>query len=460
MIRLTFFILISFIPLCKTRAFTDQVEVTQYNNSFNKELLIVLNKKYEVNEVKITDYLYENAVNIPFKITLALVNDNFEMEDFSGSRHFLENELMNTPDLSIYLYPDSNQELKIYGFNNRVLPDAKFIMKIFRYFNVENKQIDMFPLYITEILKNPDIVKIYHNKNVPIVLLQGDIDIAELLSILDHSVSESTKQNFYLLTSVLGRNIYMGEKIILGTIATFFILSFILMTIFSKRILFHFRNNKKYVISLPIKLLAVFIFYYISTLVLEYIVNMSENPSFIYSYPKTIFLTKNILQYFIYSVCFHIIKDATFSKSPYLYSYISFFISMGIFIYICQIYLPLGMYQVWPMLMTMCFIISRKRSYKRFFMLLSPLVLLFIFIKYLSSDYKSFIDLFIISRYKGNLLLTLLASPYLFLQDSFHRFVTRRQNRVTIQKDIVSSILLFTLTITLFAILLELNQKI
>lgn len=433
------------------------ISISYYNEDRDESILVLLNSSNIEADIKITNYIEKNLRNIPFKIIYVKLEDDIHNGDFSASKYYLDNELLEIPRIAFYFDINHNLKPKINAFNNRNLPDLEITKEIFKNLNIVEEATIELPLYLTSVLKNPGILRDYQKWGVSLILFRGDIDVVKVLEALSFETKPKIKQNLYFLLPLFGKTYFLTDKIILVTMSLFLLLVIILICLYSKRIKFHIKHNKKYIITLPLKIVAVFIFYYISTLIIEYIQTKSGNNRFIYSFPISIFIIKNLVLYFIYGICFHIIKDTSFSKSPHFYSFVSFFISIATCAYLSLIYLPLGLYQIWPILMTIFFIIAKKRPTKRLFWTLSPLILIITFIKYLNDDQREFIHLFITSRYRGNILLTLIASPYLFLQDSYHRLVTRRQNKIIYQRDIILSILLLTVTITYTAIILELQ---
>lgn len=270
--------------------------------------------------------------------------------------------------------------------------------------------------------------------------------------------SKNNDLSLYISIPLWQRVIDIKERFIILTFIIFIALLSTLLSAYSRRIKFHIRQNKKYLYTLGIKAFALFFFYYIATLFIEQIIFISGDENIVANYPISFFIIKNLTIFFIYGICFHVIKDTNFSKSPYFYSYISFFLSIAIFFVMCFISLSVAIFQIVPILLIILFISSKHRSSKRFFLNTAPLLLLLFFIRYLRGENIEFLNLFIHSRFKGNLILTTFTLPYIFLQDSYHRFLTRRQNKLIYRKDIVFSLLLLMVTITYIAIILELNK--
>ena len=162
---------------------------------------------------------------------------------------------------------------------------------------------------------------------------------------------------------------------------------------------------------------------------------------------------------FVYGISFHIIKDTSFSKSPHFYAIISLLISLSSAIYLSTIYLPLGFYQIWPITITMLFILISDKSIKSLLLLLAPIVTIILITQSLSYNNHNLANLFLDSRYQGNIILTVIAAPYLFLQDSYNKFANRRHNKLIYKKDIITSLILLTAIITYILIIREIIQN-
>lgn len=455
MIKKLILLFLTIFPLITVNSQDYESKIYYFNEDFTEKVLILSNINDSELSETILNFIEKNLANIPYKITYAQIYDDLYNNNLKGSDFFLSNQLTDIPRIALYFNIDSDLKPEVYAFNNRHLPDLNITKTIFNNLEIEELMCEKLPLTLTSIIKNPRVLNKYLEWGVPLILFRGDIDPEKVLSSIVGDKSIESEKNLYYLLSIFNRVIYLDDLTVIGIITIFLIMLIVLTTLYTKRIKFHLKHNLKYFITLPLKIVFVFIFYYIGTLITEYIFELSGDNKFLYNYPLSIFIIKNMILYFIYGICFHIIKDTSFSKSPHFYSIISFYLSMIICFLLSLIYLPLGLFQIWPIIMTIIFISTKKRSRRRTCLLLSPLFLILFFIHYLNSDNREFINLFISSRYRGNLFLALLSAPYLFLQDSYHRFTTRRKNRVIYQKDIIFSILLLTSIITYVAILIE-----
>ncbi|MGL1890312.1 MAG: hypothetical protein OCD02_01740 [Spirochaetaceae bacterium] len=401
--------------------------------------------------------LLNNSDNINLtEIIIIEVNDNLEISDYSGSKEYLEKELLNYPRAIIYLEITESDKINIYGFTPGLLPNIEITQNIITSFRLGKDAARLFPLYVTRLIQSHGLVDIFNSHDIPLLLLSGNIRLERLVDTLKVNPKNIKNPSLYYIFSILNNTYFIDSKLLFIINISFIILIVLLITFFSKRLKFHIKLNRYYILTIPLKILFIFIFYFISTLVITFISGLAGD-GFIEKFPKTIFVIKNLILFFIYGISFQIIKDEGFSKSPYFYSYISFFISIFIYFISCIIFLPLGLYQIWPIIMTILFILFRSNIIKSLLLLISPLILILIFSKFLLPGNSQALQLLISSKYTGNILLTIIITPYIFLQDSYYRFSHRRHKYLSNSKDIIISLFTLTFTITITAILLELH---
>ena len=388
-------------------------------------------------------------------IEVLFVSDNFIEKDYSGSEELLDMILVKKPLFACYLLQEDAQ-VTAHGFSNRALPNINFVIPLMKALDIEKNIMAKVPLYLATIENNPPIVDIYNRRDVELLLLTGNLDIEEIINtIIDTPISlEST---FYLPITFFNSVVYLTERTIILIFWIFVAIFLTVIALYSKRVKFHIKNNSSYLLSIPLKFLLIYALFFISTLVIKYVISIS-NPELMYNYPRSLLIIKYLILFFMHGVFFQILKNNSFSSSPYFYSYVSFFTSLLVFILLSIIYLPLGFLQIWPIIITLLFILTKNRLIQGWLLILSPLLpLLFIF-GYLDSNNKDIIELFLTSNYWGNILLTIFSIPYLFLQESYYRFIHRKQKKHLYVVDIVISLFILTSTITYIAILIELQK--
>lgn len=422
----------------------------------NNRVLIITNNAENYN--KISNEIVVNSDKIEYEIELKLVEDDPINMQFQGSENYLRENWHKPPLFTYYLSDKSKSPIMVYGFNSKSQPRLNVVKILLKKLFLENRIAVEFPLYITNIIPEKKVVKLYRDSGYDIILLEGAINTLSIIETLYTRINVDDNEHHYFIIPFFGKTIYLTEKSILITNGIFLFFIILLLNIYSKRLSFHIRFNKKYILSIPVKILLLFIFYFISTLILKYVENLPGGDGIILNYPKTFFILKNLILFFIYGICFQIIKDVSISKSPYFYGIFSLFGSLLIYSLLVLIYLPLGLYQFWPILFSILYLITDDKYIKRFFLILTPIFIGLIFYTFLNTDYINFSNLMLISKYKGNVLLTIIATPYIFLHESFYRFYHRKQNKIIISKDIVQSLLTITITITIIAILLEINM--
>jgi hypothetical protein len=431
-------------------------EYQTFNLDKKEKIVIVINSPDKVFYNEFLEFITYEKENIPYEIDLIGTMDNFNSDNYLELEEYLEEYLLKTPDYAIYLNSHNQYTARDLSNSKKRLLPLEIQKYVSSFLGNSLEVANKIPLFFLGINKSHKISDIFNLRDTSVLILDGDIDFINFLSpLITRKIEVSS---LYLAVPLGKRAIFLGEKQVLFIVLAFIIILFSLISIYSKRIIFHIKTNIPYIGTLLLKAMVVFIFLYISGEGINGIMGIFNNTTLIENYPKSVFTIKIFILLFMYGVCFHVIKDNNFSKSPYFYSYIAFFLGVLSFIFLLFISIPLALFQIIPIIFTILFISSRARSSKNFFLITSPLLLIYFFYRYLNQSNPDFVTLFIISRYKGNVLLTLILLPYLFLQDSYHRFVTRRQNKIIYKKDIVQSIITITFIFTYMAILLEFDK--
>lgn len=419
--------------------------LTLYTLSAQERVLIVTesNESFSIYE----QLIMERSKDLYYFVDV-VVEDDLE--------YYLDSSMSHLISFSIYLDNSRLEYKKISGFRRGLLPPLEITQKLLSKYFIENRVAMEFPLYISGIIAQPEEILLLQELKIPTLYIQGVIEAEDIISLLTEEMVDSNKH--YFVYSIFGRVFYVDDLTSILINVIFISLVLLLINLFSKRVKFHLKHNRKYMGTLPIKILSIIVFYYISTLVIDYIIEYAGSSDIIYNYPKSFFIIKHLILFFIYGISFQIVKDAAFSKSPHFYSFMGLFGGIFFYFFLLIIYQPLAIYQIWFIMCSILYIFVPVRGFKRVMLIISPLVLLLVFYDFFTRDHKEFIDLFITSRYRGNLLSSFIIMPYVFMQESFFRFSHRRQKFITHTKDIVVSLLTLTTIFTMLAILLELNK--
>lgn len=417
----------------------------------SKENLLIVTKDSETYS-SIKEILKSSGTN--YYVELIKVDDTGS--DFSGSESYLENNIVSPAVFGLYI-DQEDATPGVYGFTSDFRPPLKILKIIIDKLDVGKKIAREFPLYMTSMLPESPLINIYREYDVPLIILKGPLSGELIDSILKTDVDKHNSKSHYYIFNTFGQIRYITEKVIFLIHLIFIFFIILIINIFSKRAKFHLKTNSRYFATIPVKIFMIFIFYFVSGLIIEYIIAKSEVDGFLLHYPRTLFTIKHLILFFIYGITFHIIKDISFSKSPHFYSHISLYLSIIIYFILCSIYLPLGLIQIWSIMITILFIGVRDIEVKRFLLFLKPIVIIIFFNIYVDKEFSYFVRLISGSGYMGNIILTFIISPYIFLSESFYRFTHRKQNKVVQAGDIILSLLTITVTITLTAIILELK---
>lgn len=385
------------------------------------------------------------------------LNFHLDIIEEDNLESYLDSSMSHIIDFALYLDSSSSEYKKISGFKRGLLPPLEITKWLLDRYHLESRTATEFPLYISGIIPQPEKLLSLHRVKIPTLYIEGVINTEDVVELLSLEMNDMNRH--YFIYSIFGKILYVNDLTSILMNLGFITIVLLLINLYSKRMKFHLKHNFKYFGTLPIKILSIYVFYYISTLVLEYIIEYSGSRNIIYNYPKTFFIIKHLILFFIYGISFQVVKDSAFSKSPHFYSIIGLLGGIIFYFFLLVIYQPLALYQFWFIICTILYIFIRNINVKRTFLFLSPLVILLVFYSFFNKDHREFVDLFITNRYNGNLLSTFIILPYLFLQESFFRFTHRRQKFITHTRDIVLSLLTLTTIFTMLAIILELSKN-
>ena len=421
----------------------------------SKENVLIITTS-EMSYDKYYKLIENNKENISYEIELIRVTDNFQDNEFNGSKNYLNNEILIPPLFSFYIN-ETNNKPSISGFSTKYLPPIKITKILLKDLNLEQNISSKFPLFLINMIKPPQIQNLYMEFNIPVIILSGTIKSETILKTLQTNLTQETINSHYFLFNLLEKVYYINELFILKFAIVFTFIVIFIVQIYSKRSKFHLKHNIKYLPTILLKITMIFIFYFISSLVLEFVVTLSGIENFFLHYPKIFFSIKHLILFFIYGISFHIIKDSSFSKSPYFYIIVSFYLSLILYFVSTFFFMPLGIYFTWQIFISILFLTTKNIEFHRFLVFINPLAILLFFYNFLSKDFSYFTNFFLDSSYLGNFILTILISPFIFLQESLFRFTHRKQIKIAHTSDIIKSLLTLTVTITLVAIILELK---
>ncbi|MBN2616869.1 MAG: hypothetical protein JXR64_01010 [Spirochaetales bacterium] len=418
-------------------------------NIYSRDKIVLLTKNVEVENI----YKEITSINISY------INFDIDFVEIDNLSPYLIDNWVEPPVFAIYIDENVTAQKIVSGFKRGQLPPLQIVKPLLQNLFIENRVAKYFLLEVIGLIDNKIEIAPIEDAKIPVLRLNMSIDpqivIETLISPIPVNIEYITN---YIVLNIFGETFYFtdGDTLIINGIFIFIII--LVINIFRKRVSFHFKHNRRYIPSIPYKILALFLFNFIATLVIGFIESQDISGDLIYNFPRAILIIKILTAWFIYSICFQVIKDSALSKSPYFYAILSLYSEIFLYFLTLIYYQPLAIYHIWPITIIVIYILSSKKGTKRILLYFSPLLLIVLISKYFITGNLTLIDFFIKNRYIGNLILTFLSIPYIFLQESFFRFIYRKQNKISYVVEIVQSLLILTLIITISAIIIELNK--
>jgi len=265
------------------------------------------------------------------------------------------------------------------------------------------------------------------DKDIPTILFQGYGKIEE---------NEKERQTIHIINSIINldkelktipathSNIYLFIRPfqwvlprIISELPYVFVLLAISASILSI-ILLRFRDVKlnlrrftRYWWSWPLLFMIVFLFFFISTLIVEETLLLADFPG-IWTYAPGIFVFFKISIAAALSLNFILItRGLPLPRSPHFYSYAAIITAGLASLVFTAIDITLSAYSLWTIINLMLFTATRKISRKGFFLLLSIVPTFMGLLVIIGEPYSAIINSLLLSRISGSLVLTLVIFP-------------------------------------------------
>jgi len=415
-----------------------------------------INSGRDLNIALLLAFMNENKKVVPpVGLTFLFTSGDRLERSYLGSSEFLYNYSFKNNAALLYLMLSQNDEIpEIYGSSVRKSAPGWFMEGLRSSFHKAGMEsrIDSTALFINR--AGLSINKLPISK-----FLDEDIPAAALISSGFNGPSISNNGNQYLLflhnlvnlyDQGLPDNwdnnyVYIGKNrsILYYLSENFLVLSFILLLsaalvlpLFQERSIYlNYKKFRSQLWTVPIVIYLSFMFFMISTLMLEELILLLAHGTIWQEYPLYFFLLKIISVLFLSTLFINMLRGLPFPKNPHFYSYFAFIISFINMILVTILNISFSPVMLVSLIFVYFFVISRSKGGKRFFMILSVLpqlaVLLFLF----SRDYISVYELALLSRVKGNWLLTFMALPLICMISSLgfyhHHYDKSRQEMMT-----------------------------
>lgn len=363
-----------------------------------------------------------------------------------GSRHYLENYIETISTAAIYLNILNKGELLTIknSSKNDLSPMwlierfAELFMEKDLHFTTESIQA---LVYQSGFEQSSPVMDIFLDQEIPLIKLdsqfEGDLiyDSDKWVNSLIESIMTfvlSNKTGFqrewnrhYYITRLGGLLITLGEKEGIIIIIFSFAILLAILLFRSRNLHLNIKRFKNHFWTIPLLFFLTFMYFFLSTLIIEEISTIRNFPNLWQQYPGLFLLFKLFTAMMLYSGFTFMIRGLALSPSHHFYTY-SAFISVIISMFTVLLFnINFSYFFFWSLMFISLFMISRKEYVKRLVIVLSPLPLVIICYLIFTHPYLEICSFLLTSRIKGNIFLTIIIMPTLMLISSLNYFQHR-----------------------------------
>ena len=209
-----------------------------------------------------------------------------------------------------------------------------------------------------------------------------------------------------------GKYFYISEKMLIQIFLLFFALGIIVPLVQERRIYLNFRKFKHQLWTIPVILYLTFQFFILSTLIIEEILVYRNQSELVAQYPLIFVLFKTSIVLLLSRVMLNILRGLPFPKSPHFYSYLAFIFALFNVLFGTFLNISYSLFFLWVLVCIILFAIAKGKRHKDFYFFLSLLPVAVFFLYIFRRSYLPVYSFFLLSRVKGNLILTVLTLPF------------------------------------------------
>ncbi len=296
------------------------------------------------------------------------------------------------------------------------------------YFLVRGNENQIFR---TSIAKEKTIIEPFLKNEFPAISFEGEYntvsqkEMAQFISSFKVFFTELLK-NFskgfpeewdkhYLFFQAKDFYTILSEKLYIIIYLSLFIIIISYSLIFTDRIKKYYRTIVKNFWSVPLIFGVTFLILFISTLTLESISQLKQIPTIWQKIPIYFLIEKILISIFLYALFYNFLRKLPISHNGSFYSAVAvLFLLIDVFV-LTLINISYTYYFTWALLFTILFTIAPNRYLKLFFFLISPYWLIKASSELFILHKIEFIRIVLLSGIKGNLLLSIVVQPFLFM---------------------------------------------
>ncbi|MDA3956507.1 hypothetical protein [Oceanispirochaeta sp.] len=247
----------------------------------------------------------------------------------------------------------------------------------------------------------------------------------------EHDFPENWETNYFYLGRDGSIVSFLSERNLL-ILYVFMISLVLILPLFQQRSIYlNYRKFRHQLWLIPVMVYLSFLFFMISTLMLEELRALHRYSDLWKQYPLYFFILKSITVLFLSSFFLNMLRGLPFPRNPHFYSYFAFIISFINLIIVSLFNISFSPIMLISLIFVFLFVTSRQKVSKRVFMILSILPQLLVLLFLFSRDYITVYDFSIFSRIKGNWVLTFITLPLICMISSLsfyhHHYDKSRQ---------------------------------
>ena len=350
-----------------------------------------------------------------------------------GTRLFLESYYPDSPVAVLYLNtPDKPGAIKIGTGGKGAVTSRWMIEQSIKA--LEDTSLDYFALshetqfFRLGIGKPLQAITLFLNNDLPAVYLNGTEGtipaeewIEEFLSFINNFLNNSRQgfpsevENHYQFFQFLGEARLISES---AYIQALFILTMALILypiLARRRFKRYLAMIKKHIWIIPMMVGLVFLFLLLATLFTESILRLQNTPELWKSHPTAFLLLKISGALTLYWVIHKMLKRLPFSRRGNFYSASAILLLIILFIIVCAVNISFSYIILWSLCFAFLFSVFRNKFLKLIFLLGSMAWVVYFALIIFKTPYEEAARFLLFSRWYGNLILTLILLPHIFM---------------------------------------------
>jgi hypothetical protein len=271
------------------------------------------------------------------------------------------------------------------------------------------------------------------------------------------SLEKDNQETNYLPFSLGFSHYSMGELKSLQCIIVFISLFVLIIVFQSRNFRLNLKKNRRNSWALVLIFSLVFIFLYLSSLIIEEIIFIKNIDDLWLRIPRDILYFKLLLALLFSSFFLFIVRGLPLPRTPHFYSYGAFLFALVNMIILLQKDITLIYYSLWLYLCLFLFLLNRKIMIKTLITIIMPVPILIILTTIVIKSYPELSRLILLDRIEGNMIITTFLMPQILLLTSLHfsRYYYHKERRSYTAWAVFVLVPAFLIFITLRIVLLD-----